>query len=109
VGSHPALTHALQWIVLVAEFCSPILLWLKGRALYAALLFWAGFHLSTYVMLKIHFLPLVVCLLAFLPLERLGTLRRAGDRQSPVRTWATPRRAWPARPRAGSEEPSSAR
>ncbi|WP_206069870.1 hypothetical protein [Knoellia koreensis] len=75
VGSHPALTHALQWTVLIAEFCAPILLWLKGRALYAALLFWAGFHLSTYVMLKIHFLPLVVCLFAFLPLERLGSVR----------------------------------
>lgn len=88
VGSHPALTHALQWVVLVAEFTSPVLLWLKGKALYAALLFWAGFHLSTYVMLKIHFLPLVVCLLAFLPLERLGTLslrpaaRRGGTRPS---------------------------
>jgi hypothetical protein len=109
VGSHPALTHVLQWVVLVAEFCSPILLWLKGRALYAALLFWAGFHLSTYVMLKIHFLPLAVCLLAFLPLERLGSLGRAGDRRSLVRMPARLRPASSARPRAGSGEPSSAR
>ena len=100
VGSHPALTHALQWIVLVAEFCSPVLLWLRGRALYAGLLFWAGFHLSTYVMLKIHFLPLVVCLLAFLPLERVRRPRRLA---------ATPPRAGSARPRATSEVPSSAR
>lgn len=84
VGSHPVLTHALQWIVVVAEFSSPILLWLKGRALYAALLFWAGFHLSTYVMLKIHFLPLVVCLTAFLPLERLGGLGPALRRQPAI-------------------------
>ena len=96
VGSHPALTHALQWVVLVAEFTSPILLWLKGRALYAALLFWAGFHLSTYVMLKIHFLPLVVCLLSFLPLERLPHP-------------ATLRRAVTARPRGASAAPSSGR
>ena len=96
VGSHPALTHALQWVVLVAEFTSPILLWLRGKALYAALLFWAGFHLSTYVMLKIHFLPLVVCLLSFLPLERLPHP-------------ATLRRVVSARPRAASEEPSSVR
>lgn len=83
VGSHPFLTHALQWTVLVAEFLSPIMLWLRGRVLYSALLFWAGFHLSTYVMLKIHFLPLVVCLLAFLPLERLGSVR---DRLALVRS-----------------------
>ena len=100
VGSHPALTHALQWVVLVAEFCSPVLLWLRGRALYAGLLFWAGFHLSTYVMLKIHFLPLVVCLLAFLPLERLRRPRAPA---------ATPRRAGSERPRATSGAPSSAR
>jgi hypothetical protein len=96
VGSHPALTHGLQWVVLVAEFCSPVLLWLRGRALYAALLFWAGFHLSTYLLLKIHFLPLVVCLLAFLPLERLSRPAR-------------PRPAATARPREASAEPSSAR
>lgn len=102
VGSHPALTHALQWIVLVAEFCSPVLLWLRGRALYAGLLFWAGFHLSTYVMLKIHFLPLVVCLLAFLPLERLGEVPGRFRR-------ARRPRGSSARPRAVSEELSSAR
>ncbi|MFC7488543.1 hypothetical protein ACOCJ7_08410 [Knoellia sp. CPCC 206453] len=83
VGSHPALTHALQWIVLVAEFCAPVMLWLRGRALQVALLFWAGFHLSTYLMLKIHFLPLAVCLLAFLPLERIGSVR---DRVAFVRS-----------------------
>ncbi len=102
VGSHPTLTHALQWIVLVAEFSSPVLLWLRGRALYAALAFWAGFHLSTYVMLKIHFLPLVVCLSSFLPLERLWPWWLS-------RRSARPRRAEPARPRAASEVPSSAR
>jgi hypothetical protein len=115
VGSHPALTHALQWVVLVAEFCSPVLLWLRGRALYAGLAFWAGFHLSTYLMLKIHFLPLVVCLLSFLPLERIGpwwaTRPWAGRRRmrhEPKRP-ATPPRAGSGRPPAASEELSSAR
>jgi len=75
VGSHPALTHALQWIVWIAEFLAPALMWLRGKALYGALIFAAGFHLSTYFMLKIHFLPLAVCLLAFLPLERLGSVK----------------------------------
>lgn len=100
VGSHPALTHALQWVVLVAEFCSPLLLWVRGRALAAGLLFFAGFHLSTYLMLKIHFLPLVVCLFSFLPLERLPR---------PGQLLARPRPAGSARPRGASEAPSSAR
>src|SRR6476620_9091555 len=124
VGSHPALTHAMQWIVLVAEFCSPVLLWLRGRALYAALAFWGGFHLSTYLMLKIHFLPLVVCLLSFLPLERLSPWWQIQGRTrlwGRTRPWqrlrrptlrfrpATPRRADPGRPPTASEELSSAR
>ena len=100
VGSHPALTHALQWVVLVAEFSSPLLLWLRGRALAAGLLFFAGFHLSTYLMLKIHFLPLVVCLFSFLPLERLP---------HPGQLLARLRPAGSARPRGASEAPSSAR
>lgn len=118
VGSQPALTHALQWVVLVAEFCSPILLWLRGRALYGALLFWGGFHLSTYLMLKIHFLPLVVCLLSFLPLERLAPwwatrpwdrVRRPGSATRSVRRSARPRPGDRGRPPAASEELSSAR
>lgn len=72
IGEHTALAHGLQWTVLVAEFCSPVVLWLRGRALYAALVFWGVFHLSTFYLLRIHFLPLVVCLFAFLPLERLS-------------------------------------
>lgn len=117
VGSHPTLTHALQWVVMVAEFCSPVLLWLRGRALYAALAFWAGFHLSTYLMLKIHFLPLAVCLLSFLPLERLSpwwATRPWQRRNHPTRPTPPNRRAkrprgGSGRPRAASEELSSAR
>jgi hypothetical protein len=108
VGSHPALTHALQWVVLVAESCSPVLLWLRGRALYAALAFWGGFHLSTYVMLKIHFLPLVVCLLSFLPLERLSPWW-AGRPWQRLPRRATRPRVDRGRPRSASEELSSAR
>ena len=100
VGSHPALTHTLQWIVLCAEFSSPVLLWLRGRALAAGLVFFAGFHLSTYFLLKIHFLPLVVCLFSFLPLERLP---------HPWQVLARLRRAVTGRPRGASAAPSSAR
>jgi len=45
---------------------------LRGRALAAGLLFFLGFHASTYYLLRIHFLPLVVCLFAFMPLERIA-------------------------------------
>ena len=61
----------MQWVVLVAEFCSPALLFVRGRLLWAGLAFFATFHLMTYLTIRIHFLPLVVCLTAFLPLERL--------------------------------------
>lgn len=69
--SVPGLVHLMQWVVLVAEFCSPALLFVKGRLLWAGLAFFATFHLMTYLTIRIHFLPLVVCLTAFLPLERL--------------------------------------
>ncbi|WP_432572985.1 HTTM domain-containing protein [Kineococcus sp. SYSU DK005] len=91
----PPVLVALQWLVLVAELLSPVMLWLRGRALAAAVLFWLAFHLGTYLTLRIHFLPTVVCLLAFAPLERLvppvrprgrraGTGRRALPAQEPA-------------------------
>lgn len=70
IGAHPTLVHALQWLMLCAEFLAPVMLWLRGRALAAGLVFFLCFHASTYYLLRIHFLPLVVCLLAFMPLER---------------------------------------
>lgn len=66
------------WILLVSQFAvitlellTPLLLVFRGRNRYAFVVLLWGFHLSTYLALKIHFLPLVICLLAFLPLERL--------------------------------------
>jgi hypothetical protein len=72
----PHFVVGIQWVVLLAEFASPVMLWLRGRALAAALLFWACFHLGTYLTLGIHFLPTVVCLLAFVPLERVRLPQR---------------------------------
>lgn len=69
--SVPGLVHLMQWVVLVAEFCSPALLVVRGRLLWAGLAFFATFHLMTYLTIRIHFLPLVVCLTAFLSLEGL--------------------------------------
>ena len=64
-----------QISVFTLECCSPLLLFLRGRWRYGLIAVFALFHLSTYLALTIHFLPLVVCLLAFLPLERLVSRR----------------------------------
>lgn len=77
------------WILTLAqigifamELSSVLLLVLQGRFLryrYAFVALLMFFHLSTWLTIRIHFLPLVVCLLAFLPLEKLpGRLRPAG-------------------------------
>lgn len=68
---YPLLLQIGQWVLLIAEFLSPVVLFLRGRALYLAIVFFLGFHLVTYLALGIHFLPTVICWLAFLPLERL--------------------------------------
>lgn len=74
---HPGVLHVLQWFSILAELCSVVVLWLRGRALLGAALFWLGFHVFTVAMLYIHFAPTVVCWLAFAPLERLAPWWRA--------------------------------
>lgn len=71
---YPAALKASQWIMFAAEAASPALLFLRGRPLYAAVLFFAGFHAVTYALMTIHFLPHAIWLAAFLPLERLTGL-----------------------------------
>ena len=68
---HPGVLVAAQWGLLVMEALTPVILFLRGRLLWLALGGLVAFHLVTYLMIEIHFLPTVVCLLAFLPLERL--------------------------------------
>ncbi|MCW2811221.1 MAG: hypothetical protein JWP61_1679, partial [Friedmanniella sp.] len=68
---HPAVLQVMQWMSFAAELSSVVVLWLRGRALLAAALFWLGFHVFTVALLYIHFAPTVVCWLAFAPLERL--------------------------------------
>ncbi len=78
---YPVVLVAGQWMLLAAEFLSPAVLWLRGRWLLAAVSFFMLFHLTTFLALGIHFLPTVVCWLAFLPLERaVPRLRRLADR-----------------------------
>lgn len=73
---YPWLLQISQWVLLIAEFLSPVVLFLRGRALYLAVAVFLGFHLMTFLALGIHFLPTVVCWLAFLPVERLVDVAR---------------------------------
>jgi hypothetical protein len=82
--AYPELLHLMQWFAFAAELSSLVVLWLRGRALLVAALFWLSFHVFTAAVLYIHFAPTVICWLAFAPLERFGPWRRgviAGWRQ----------------------------
>ncbi len=68
---HPWMLHVMQWVGIIAEFLSPVILWLKGRWQLLGALFFLGFHAANTAILLIHFLPTVVCWLAFAPLERV--------------------------------------
>lgn len=71
-----------QWLIMIFELTSPLLL-ARGRIgrlyLGSALLF----HSITYVTIEIVFWPHVMCLLAFLPLERLPWPEGQGHRTGP--------------------------
>lgn len=89
---YPGLLRGMQWFAFMAELSSPIVLWLRGRALFCAAMFWLGFHVFTVTILYIHFAPTLICWLAFAPLERLGpwlrrliTGRRQGARRAASR------------------------
>jgi hypothetical protein len=71
---HPWTLHVGQYMLMGFELLSPLLL-LGGR-IGVLMLFGAFiFHLATYATITIIFLPHIVCLLIFLPLERLGVRR----------------------------------
>jgi hypothetical protein len=81
---HPWVLHVMQWVGIIGEFLSPVVLGLRGRWQLGGAMFFLGFHLANTVMLGIHFLPTVVCWLAFAPLERVAAKlprwRTAGSR-----------------------------
>ncbi len=83
---YPFLLRMSQWGIIIAEILSPAILFLKGRWLALAAVFFLSFHLLTYLAIGIHFLPTVVCWLAFAPLERLVP----GRRRVPVETSGQP-------------------
>ena len=67
----PGLLRATQFGIIAFELLSPLLL-VRGRIGYALLGVAVVFHAVTFSTISIIFLPHVVCLLAFLPLERLS-------------------------------------
>jgi hypothetical protein len=68
----PQLLHIGQWGILCGELASPIVLFLRGRGVYIAVAAMLSFHLMSEATITISFLPHVLCIGAFLPLERLG-------------------------------------
>jgi hypothetical protein len=71
---YPLVLRLSQWGILTLEILSPIVFFLKGKRLYFAIATFLGFHLMTYLGIRIHFLPTVICWAAFLPLEQLPAM-----------------------------------
>ena len=93
---YPELLHVMQWCSFTAELTAVVVLWLRGRALLAAGIFWMGFHAFTLAILYIHFAPTAICWLAFAPLERLGPwLRRVKARRWERTGWRPARHPVP--------------
>jgi hypothetical protein len=86
-GEHPETLHVLQYLMLIGEFASPILL-IEGRLRRFGVYFAYLFHLGTYAALTIAFFPHLVTMLSFLQLERLADLvdRRRSVGPAPVPT-----------------------
>jgi hypothetical protein len=94
---HPAVLLLAQWGLFSLECLTPIVLFLGRRGRIVAVIALEAFHLTTQAMIRINFVPLMVCLLVFLPLEDLaprladardGLLRRVRGR--PLGGWGDP-------------------
>ena len=85
----PWLLQATQWGIIAFELASPLLL-RRGRVGHAMVAVCIGFHLVTYATITIIFLPHVICLLAFLPLERLRRPSIPGGRDRSAEGHADP-------------------
>jgi hypothetical protein len=60
-----------QWFIVILEFVSPVLLFVRPKVQQYVVAFLVSFHVMTFLMIRIIFMPHVVCLAAFLPLERV--------------------------------------
>jgi hypothetical protein len=99
----PGLLRLLQWWTLIFELASPLLLAVRSDRLRLGIVGGLyAFHLVTFGALGIIFLPHLVALAAFLPLERLGRSEQARSRAWPSPTPGTFGVDGPTRP-PGSE------
>lgn len=89
---HPWTLRASQYGVVALELLAPALLVLRGRARYAMLAVYASFHLVTFATIGIIFLPHLVAVLVFLPLEDVPVPWRQGAQ----RRWVPAAHAWSA-------------
>ena len=80
---HPGILRLTQWGIVIFELLSPLLL-VRGRLGRIFLIVAVAFHLITYLTIRIVFLPHVICLLAFVPLERLKPFRLRSREPSPA-------------------------
>jgi hypothetical protein len=85
--------HLSQWGIMGMELSSPLIFLLSPRLRSWAVAGLVSFHVVTYAMITIIFLPHVVCLAAFLPLERLVRTDPRG--QSPEVSVPAPRGSRP--------------
>jgi hypothetical protein len=73
----PWFLRTFQWAMVILELAAPVLLVMRSERLrvrIVAALY--GFHVVTFLALRIIFLPHLVALAAFLPLERIGGRER---------------------------------
>jgi hypothetical protein len=79
--SNPWVLRLTQYFIMAFELASPLLL-TRGRLGRIFLLAAVAFHAMTYATITIIFLPHVMCLLSFAPLERLDPRAWAMDRRT---------------------------
>jgi HTTM domain len=80
---HPWVLRAGQFGIILFELASPLLL-VPGRVGYVFVGLAVVFHIVTYAAITIIFHPHALCLLSFLPLERLARRRAAAKHPAPV-------------------------
>ncbi|MCA1823496.1 MAG: HTTM domain-containing protein [Frankia sp.] len=81
---YPSVLVAAQWGILAFETCSPLML-LRNRLGHAYVVVAVLFHVVTFATITIIFLPHVMCLLAWAPLERVDARRAIATARSRVR------------------------
>lgn len=86
--SNPWILRVTQHFIVAFELASPLLL-TRGRVGRVFLLVAVAFHLMTYATITIIFLPHVMCLLAFAPLERLDPSAWVAARRAPATSRAS--------------------